>query len=196
MKYHHPSFMHYFLQQFDVSFNIYSHNFMLCVIPPNAYFTPDLLLDFFTDALIDSVERPLLTPTGPQSRSLFETPPVPHCLALAQALSMSWKHILNQRVFQSERGERQEYKVNLRVVRGIMIDVRRSEDTARALYEIQDERNMSNRYLLEKVLRHDGRDIGRTRAAQAMKGLVELEYCEDNGNLRTLGREVLKWPKP
>lgn len=194
MIYHHPTFIDTFQAKFDWSFNIFSHNLLLYVIAPNAYFTPDMLLGFLTDALIESVERPSLPLSGPLQRSLFESPPVPHCRALAEALSLSWEYVLNERLFDTGRGERRkEYCINLRIIRGILIDVRRSEDTKRAEALTQDEFYMSDRLLLVKGLRHDGRDIGRTRSAEAMRGLVELGICKNNGTLRTLGREVLRW---
>lgn len=196
MNFHFPSFKHYLLMKFDDSFNVYFHNLYLYLIPPNAYFSKALLCEFVTEALIESIEAPLRPPTGPQQRSLFEAPPVPHCEALTEALSLSWQYMVNTRLFEHERGERIEYAVNLRVLRGILQDVRLSEDVKRTERLIQDDFFISERGLVIKGLRHDGRDIGKHRARRVVRVLEELGYYGKNGNLRTLGREVLKWPKP
>lgn len=194
MIFHFPSFSYYFAQQFDDSFNIYFYNLFLYVIPPNRYFSAALLGEFVTDAMVKMVEDPLLPPSGPRARSLFESPPEPHCLALREALSLSWDYLYDYRVFESEAGERGEYRVNLRVLRGIVQDVRLSEDVKRAERLLDGEFFVSERGLVIKGLRHDGRDIGRYRSARVIKGLEELEYYRRNGNLRTLGREIRSWP--
>lgn len=188
--------MHYFEQKFPVDFNIYAYNWTLHVIPPHPYFSGHYLCQYITKALIEALETPLDAPDGPRERSLFEAPPVPHCEALADALADSWEYLLNTGRLHTERGERLEYKLNLRVIQGIVQDVRRSEDVKLALLMIAGEFFMSDRLLIHKIRHTRGRDIGPRRAREALRGLVELGFCQNNGRLRTAGREVTRWPKP
>lgn len=194
MTFHYPSFMYYFEPRFDVTFNLYARNLVIYLMPPNAYFTAALLLEITTDALIDSVERPLRTPTGPRARSLFESPPEPYTLALAEALSLRWPAVAIRRFFMSERGERRvEFVLDLRAMRQIVIDVRDEQDVLHAMTMIQDEGTISTRGLVDKGMYHTGRDIGRTRAANALVILEKRGWLGSNGNLRTKGRDVLRW---
>lgn len=198
MRYHHPSFMHYFEQKFPIDFCLYAYNWTLYVIPPHDYFSGRLLCQYVTEALIEALEAPLDAPDGPRQRSLFEAPPVPHCEALAGALADSWEYLLNAGRIHFERGEEEriEYRVNLRVIQGIVQDVRRSEDVKLALLMIDGEFFMSDRLLIHKIRQTRGRDIGPRRAREALRGLIELGFCHNNGRLRTAGREVTQWPKP
>lgn len=194
MTFHYPSFRHYFSQQFDISFNLWCHNWRCYLIPPNRYFTVALYYGFFADALIESLEKPLAAPRGARSRSLFEAPPEPHCEALREALREAWPWVVNIREIQTERGERLEYMIDLRVIRGIVQDVRRSEDCKAAERYAAGDIFLSERGIVLKNRMMNGRDIGKRRAREVMKSFEDLGYYHLNGKARTVGRELLKWP--
>jgi hypothetical protein len=195
MIYHQPSFLYHLSAALDVSFDIYAYNWMLRITPPNRYFTPALCLQYVSEALVRSFEQPLVTLRGPRNVSLFDAPPETYCAALAEALSVSWKYLLQTREIRVEGGERRtQYTLSLKVLQGIVQDVRRSEDVKLSAQMLDGEGVMSHRLLLQKIRHTNGRDIGRRRALDALKGLIELKMGKYNGRMRTAGMEVLEWP--
>jgi len=190
MRFHHPSVIYYLEQLLDESFNIYAHRWTLYVIPPNAYCTWPILHEFVIEAVLRSCESPLGSPQGPEARSLFESPPEPHLDALRGALADRSDYAEIHHI-STGRGERLEYRINLRMIQDIMIAVRREQDILIAVKLMQGELFMSERLLNLKLRRRYGREISMRRCKQIMNDLVAMGLCKNNGNLRTAGREVL-----
>jgi len=190
MKFHYASFVHYFTRQFDVSFNVYAHNWILRLIPPNPYFTWKLMQEYTIKALVESLEDPLCPPDGPRQRSLFEAPPVPHIEALELALYRRTNYAEIHQI-QTGAGERREYRIFMKVLRAIVIEVRDEQDVALAVKLLPGEVCMSDRLLMEKIKRVHGREFSKGRCQHIMNMLVKMNCCENNGSLRFAGREVL-----
>ncbi|MGD9125739.1 MAG: hypothetical protein PVH19_00035 [Planctomycetia bacterium] len=190
MRFHQPSLLYYLEQALDASFNLYAHNWTLYVVPPNAFFSWPLMQRYLIEALIQALEAPRGAPDGPQQRSLFESPPEPHCDALRGALAERSDYAEIHHI-QTGRGERLEYRINLRLIQEIVIQVRREQDTLIAVKLLQGEIFMSERLLNLKLRRLYGREFSTRRCRQIMHDLVTMGLCKNNGNLRTAGREVM-----
>lgn len=195
MIYHHPSFMHYLLLSGGNTFDILCYNWQLYIISSRADFTPAECYRVINSALIESLERPLVTLRGTRSRTLFVAPPEPYCAALSEALFMAWKHLYLLHTITNERGEqRRQYKFNMLVIADIVRNVRRSEDFKLSADLLTGEGVMSHRLLCEKIFNVNGRDIGRRRSIDTMKDLIGVGYGGYNGRRRTAGMEVWTWP--
>lgn len=190
MRYHQPSILHYLEQALDASFNVYAHNWTLYIVPPHKFCTWPIVQNYLIQAIVRSCESPLGSPSGPEERSLFEAPPEPHLEALRGALSDRSDYAEIHHI-QTGRGERIEYRIKLRMIQEIMIQVRREQDVMIAVKLMHGELFMSERLLNMKLRRLYGREFSLRRCKQIMDDLLTMGACKNNGHLRTAGREVL-----
>lgn len=190
MKFHLPSFMWQFQRRFDITFDVYAHNWTCYVITENKYFTEGLLKDLLIEALIDALDSPLDAPDGPRQRSLLDAPIDTHIDALQAALRERSEY-LSFRTISTSAGERYEWRIDLRTLQTIVSEVRQAQDVELCKRLIRGDIFISDRLLEKKILHTIGVAFSDRRIRDVMHTLEMQGIIKGNGHLRTHGREVL-----
>lgn len=191
MKFHAPSFVFFLRKRFDVSFDIYTHNWIVYVTTFNKYFTSNMLRNLVSEAMIDALDAPLAAPDGPRRRSVLDAPIDVHIAAVEAALQDRRDYLEKRTISPQEGGERIEFRIFLKRLRDIVIECRKNQDVEVSKHLIAGEVFMSDRLLEKRFLRFTGIAISNRRAREIMQSLVDQGILKNNGNLRTAGREVI-----
>lgn len=190
-RFHYPSFRAHFIRKFDDSFNVYIHNWTGYVLTPNKYFTAEILQGLVIEGVIDAIDDPLGSPDGSRRGSLLDLPLESHVAALQETL-LECRDYLEKREVSGVDGERVfEWRVDLKKVQDLIIQSRRKSDILLSIKFVEGEETMSNRLLREKILLRLGVKMSFRRVSDINKDLVKLECLENNGKVRTYGRDVL-----
>lgn len=193
MKLHPPSVLHYLRTKLDLSFDIFAHNWTIYVYCSQPYFTSRMMQEVIIEAITDALDAPLAAPDGPRRRSVLDAPLGTHLDALAAALSDRCDYLQKRAVLTQEGGRGLEYRIDVKVLRAIMIEVRQTQDRELTKRLIAGEVFVSERLLEKRFLRFTGIAISNRRARFILKDLENEGVIKSNGNLRTAGREVIAW---
>lgn len=187
MTFHYPSFVFHLERKFDLSFDVYAHNWIAHVITGNMYFTLSLVQGMVIEALLESL---MCAPDGSPYYSLTNPPLETHLEALRRALLGSQAYLDKGTVF-TGAGERIDYRIDLRLLQHLVIQIRKEQDVALAAKLLPGEIFMSDRLLCKKIHHTIGVNFPLKRCQDIMHMLADLGYVENNGNIRYCGREVL-----
>ena len=190
MRFHYPSFQDYFTRLFDESFVVYFHNYNAFITSTNRYFSTEKLKGLVWEAIEKSLDNPYNPPKNARLRSLIDAPIDTHMDALQDALLERETYIEKQSI-SGGGGEAIVYRVDLKMLERIVIDVRQEQDVELALHLIAGEIFMSDRFLEKKILNTVGVAFSNRRCRLIMHALEEIGAVKKNGNLRTAGREVM-----
>jgi hypothetical protein len=188
---HYPSFRWYFEQQFDKSFLVYFNNWRGYVLTQNKYFTSEKLKYLVIHAVRQAIDEPIGVPDGARKRSLLDLPIETHCDALLDALKDRCDYIEKQTFINQETGERYEWRVNVKKIQDLIIEIRRVKDFELGKELIKGEIFMSDNLLYKKIYHTIGVCFSARRVREITRLLTEQGYLKNNGHLRTHGREVV-----
>jgi hypothetical protein len=190
MKFHAPSFVWHLKRRFDITFDVYEHNWTLYLVTDNKYFSQTLLKDLIIEAMTDALDMPLNAPDGVRQRSLLDAPIDTHLDALQAALRERTDYV-SFRTISTINGERFEWRVDLRMIQAIVSEVRKAQDVELCKHLIQGDLFVSSRLLEKKILHSVGVAFSDRRLRDALALMEAQGLIKGNGHLRTHGREVL-----
>ena len=157
----------------------------------NKYFTQERLQYLVIHAVRQAIDEPLGVPDGARRGSLLDLPIEEHCGALLGTLHDRCEYI-EKRVFcDEERGERYEWRVDIKKIQDLIIAIRRQKDLDLGKEMIQGEVFMSDHLMHKKIYHTFGVYFSARRVREITRGLTDLGYLKNNGALRTHGREVM-----
>jgi hypothetical protein len=93
--------------------------------------------------------------------------------------------------YDEEIGERYEWRVDIKKIQNLIIEIRRTKDIDLGKEMIQGEIFMSDNLLHKKIYHAIGVCFSARRVREITRGLTEQGFLRNNGNLRTHGREVM-----
>lgn len=190
MKFHAPSFLWHLKRRFDVTFDIYDHNWICYLVTDNKYFTEPICKGLVSEALIDALDAPLAAPDGPRQRSVLDAPIDTHLAALLATLHDRSDYV-SFRLISTVAGERYEWRIDMRRLQEMIAEVRRQCDTELCKELIRGDLFVSDRLLTKKLLRSVGVAFSDRRIRDVMRSLEMQGVIRGNGHLRTMGRDVL-----
>lgn len=190
-RFHYPSFRDHFLRKFDDSFNVYVHNWTAHVLTPNPYFTAPILQQLIIEAIVDSIDDPQGTPDGSRRGSVIDLPLKTHVDTLQETLQGSKDYLEKREVSGVDQVRLFEWRIDLKKLQRIVIACRRSADLSLSRNFLEGETCISTRLLRAKMLNQVGVNISLKRSSEIISMMVEAGWVENNGNVRTYGRDVL-----
>jgi hypothetical protein len=192
MHFHFPSFWFQFERRFGAGFDVYHHNLTIYIVTQDAAFTRHQLMDIITDALLASLQDPLAAPHRPTWKPDIIAGPLPgHLDALADALLYRCDFVACGSI-QTAAGEMQEYRIDVRALERIVIEVRKAADVKLGRQILQGELVTSINLMTQRIYHQFGRAFAEKRVREMLKTLEQQGVIHGNGNLRTRGRDVIQ----
>lgn len=191
MKFHIPSFLHYFENQIPDAIGYLHHHYIIYLIA-DFPIRRDWIQEVTAWAVVQSYEHPLEIHDQIEEQSLIKGLLETHHRTLQQTLHQTQTYIEGIKLLDGVLGEggRYEYRVDIRTIHHLILDALMSADVSLIKNHLHGEPFCSVRLMQKKLYVGTGKMYSKGRVNEALNTLEALGYLNRNGHFKRYGRTV------